>query len=154
MRFEPSFRAGLYGTFALLFVTGAGWFVADKLKDAPDGEFWQQLAPTLLMIHGGTAMIATLFLGALAPIHIRRWWRADRNRVTGAMMVTGNAVLMATAFGLYYAGSDVLRLWIGNLHLALGLLLPALFLAHVGIALRGKRRWLPSIGRGAKIERR
>jgi hypothetical protein len=140
MRLEPSFRAGLYGTFALLFVTGAGWFVADKLKDSADGEFWQQLAAALLMIHGGTAMIALLFLGALAPIHIRRWWRADRNRVTGAAMVAGNAVLMVTAFGLYYAGSDVLRPWIGNIHLALGLVLPALFLVHVWIAARGKAR--------------
>jgi hypothetical protein len=140
MRLEPSFRAGLYGTFALLFVTGAGWFVADKLKDAADGEFWQQLAAALLMIHGGTAMIALLFLGALAPIHIRRWWRAGRNRVTGAAMVAGNAVLMVTAFGLYYAGSDVLRPWIGNIHLALGLVLPALFLVHVWIAARGRAR--------------
>ena len=140
MRLEPSFRTGLYGTFALLFVTGAGWFVADKLKDTADGEFWQQLAAALLMIHGGTAMIALLFLGALAPIHIRRWWRAGRNRVTGAAMVAGNAVLTVTAFGLYYAGSETLRPWIGNIHLALGLLLPALFLVHVWIAARGKAR--------------
>jgi hypothetical protein len=140
MRLEPSFRAGLYGTFALLFVSGAGWFVADKLKDTADGEFWQQLAAALLMIHGGTAMIALLFLGALAPIHIRRWWRAGRNRVTGAAMVAGNAVLTVTAFGLYYAGSETLRPWIGNIHLALGLALPALFLAHVWIAARGKAR--------------
>ena len=139
MRLEPDFRAGLYGIFALLFVTGAAWFVADKLKDSPDGEFWQQLAAALLMIHGGAAMIALLFLGALTPIHIRRWWRADRNRVTGAVMVAGNAVLIVTAFGLYYAGSEVLRPWIGNIHLALGLGLPALFLVHVLIAARSKR---------------
>lgn len=139
-RLEPSFRVALYGTFALLFVTGGGWFVADKLKDTADGEFWQQLAAALLMIHGGTAMIALLFLGALAPIHIRRWWRAGRNRLTGAAMVAGNAVLMVTAFGLYYAGSETLRPWIGNIHLVLGLGLPGLFLAHVWIAARGKAR--------------
>jgi hypothetical protein len=140
MRLEPSFRAGLYATFALLFVSGAGWFVADKLKDSADGEFWQRLAASALMIHGGTAMIALLFLGALAPIHIRRWWRAGRNRVTGTAMVIGNAVLMVTAFGLYYAGSDVLRPWIGNIHLGLGLVLPALFLVHIWTAARGKER--------------
>jgi hypothetical protein len=140
VRLEPSFRAGLYGTFALLFVSGAGWLVADQLKDTADSEFWQQLAAALLMIHGGSAMIASLFLGALMPIHVRRWWRVGLNRGSGAVMVATNAGLIATAFGLYYAGSELLRPWISNIHLALGLGLPALFLLHIGIAARRKRR--------------
>jgi hypothetical protein len=139
MQLEPRFRAALYGIFALLFVTGAGWLVADRLKDA-EGEFWQQSAAALLMIHGGTAMIALLFLGALTPIHIRRWWRADRNRATGTVMVAGNAVLVVTAFGLYYVGSEILRPWIGDIHLVVGLALPAFFLVHVMIAARSRRR--------------
>src|SRR6266566_5690520 len=59
MRLESRFRAALYGVFALLFVTGAAWFVADRLKDTPDGELWQQIAASLLMIHGGAAMVTT-----------------------------------------------------------------------------------------------
>jgi hypothetical protein len=140
MRLEPRFRAGLYGTFAVLFVSGGAWYVADKLKDGSDGEFWQQFATALLMIHGGTAMVALLYLGALLPIHIRRWWRANRNRIAGSMMVVCNAVLMGTAFGLYYSGSDLLRPWIASIHLAFGLGLPALFVVHVLFAVRSKRR--------------
>ena len=81
-------------------------------------------------------MVALLFLGALGPVHIRRGWRSYRNRITGAIMVTFNAVLIVTAFGLYYLGSDAVRPWISNLHLAAGLGLPALIFIHV---LVGKR---------------
>ena len=67
MRLKSKFRAALYGVIAILFATGAAWFVADRLKESPDGELWQQIAASLLMVHGGAAMVALLFLGALGP---------------------------------------------------------------------------------------
>ena len=130
------FRFALYSAFSALFVTGAGWLVADGLKDAPSGDLWQSIAANLLMVHGGAAMVTLLLLGALVPLHVRRSWRAKRNRGTGTTMVTFNAVLIATAFGLYYFGSDALRPWISNVHIGVGLSLPILFLVHVFI---GKR---------------
>lgn len=133
MRIETRFRATLYGVFAVLFATGAAWWVADRLKGGPDGERWQQIAANLLMIHGGAAMVALLFLGALGPVHIKRGWRANKNRFTGIAMSTFNAVLVVSAFGLYYLGSDNLRSTISLVHLAVGLGLPAMFLVHVVI---------------------
>ena len=140
MRLDRRFRIILYGIFATLFATGAAWLVADQLKDAPGGELWQQIAANLLMAHGGAAMVALLLLGALGPVHVRRGWISCRNRVTGALMVTLNSVLTLTAFGLYYLGSDSLRPWIGDIHLALGLGLPAFLLSHVWIGKRDKSR--------------
>ena len=52
-------------------------------------------------------------------------------------MVTFNAVLIATAFGLYYTAVDWLRPWVSNIHIGVGLCLPALFLAHVVAGRRG-----------------
>jgi heme A synthase len=83
------------------------------------------------MVHGGAAMVTLMLLGALVPLHLRRAWRARTNRVTGTVMATFNAVLIVTAFGLYYSGSDVVRLWISRGHYGLGLVLPVLFLVHV-----------------------
>jgi hypothetical protein len=137
MRLNPPFRTTLYGVFAVLFATGTVWWVADRLKDTPDGELWQQVAANLLMVHGGTAMLALLFLGALGPVHVRYGWRSYKNRVTGTLMVTFNSILILTAFGLYYLGSDTFRPWISTIHLAAGLGLPILLLTHV---LQGKRR--------------
>ncbi|MEW6644804.1 MAG: hypothetical protein AB1586_30170 [Pseudomonadota bacterium] len=139
MRLERKFRVTLYGVFAVLFASGAGWFVADRLKDGDSGELWQQVSANLLMAHGGTAMLALLCLGALGPLHVKRGWRGRTNRMTGSAVVTINAVLIATAFGLYYLGSDAVRPWISTVHLAFGLGLPAILLAHVVTGRRWRR---------------
>ena len=47
-------------------------------------------------------------------------------------------VLIATAFLLYYSGSDTLRPWISNGHLVVGLALPVLLLLHVVVGRRGR----------------
>ena len=39
------------------------------------------------MLHGGTAMLILMLLGALVPVHIERAWRARKNRATGIVMV-------------------------------------------------------------------
>ena len=138
LRLDPRFRFALYGAFAVLALTGAVWLVADQLKDSPDGELWQRVSATMLMIHGGVAMLALLLLGALFPLHIRLGWRSRRNRITGPAMATFNAVLILTAFGLYYSGSDAVRPWMSGLHIALGFALPALFVVHVLLGRRSR----------------
>ena len=139
MRLDPRFRFTIYGAFAVLVVTGVLWLVADQLKQAPDSDLWQTVAADLLMVHGGTAMVTLLLLGALVPLHALRSWRARRNRVTGTAMATLNAVLIVTAFGLYYLGSDTLRPWTSDVHIVVGLILPLLFLVHVVLGRRSAR---------------
>jgi hypothetical protein len=131
LRLDPPFRYAVYGAYAALFGTGVLWFVADRFKDATEGEVWQLLGARVLMLHGGAAMIVLLILGALYPLHIRRGWRADKNRLMGAIMVALNAALILTAFALYYLGSETLRPWISNIHFYIGLSLPILLAFHV-----------------------
>jgi hypothetical protein len=129
VQIDSQFRWALYAVCAVLFVTGAGWLLADAWKESAD--VWQEVAANLLMVHGGAAMIALMLLGALVPLHLRRAWRAKRNRVTGTAMASVNAILIITAFGLYYFGSDVVRPWTSRIHYGLGLALPLLGLVHV-----------------------
>ncbi len=110
-RLYPPFRFAIYSAFAVLFASGAAWLVADRLKETSNGEILQQAAAYLLMVHGGAAMLTLMLLGALFPLHIGRAWRAKKNRATGIVMLTFNAVLIATAFGLYYLASEILRPW-------------------------------------------
>jgi hypothetical protein len=131
LRLDPVFRYALYATVAVLFITGAVWLVADRLKDSADGEFWQQTAATLLMLHGGSAMITLIMLGALVPAHMRYGWRAAKNLVTGITMCTANIVLIVTAFSLYYLGSETVRPFMSDVHTALGLAAPALLVGHI-----------------------
>src|SRR5690348_4326839 len=94
----------------------------------------------MLMLHGGTAMVTLMLLGALVPLHIRRAWRSGRNRLTGPIMIGVNAALIATAFALYYAGSETLRPWISDLHIAVGFALPLALLVHVWLGRRARQR--------------
>jgi len=134
LRLKPAFRFALYAAFAVLFVSGATWLVADRWKET--SELAQEAAADLLMVHGGAAMVALLLLGALVPLHVQRGWRAARNRIAGVAMVTFNAVLIVTAFGLYYAGSETLRPWMSDVHLWVGLAFPLLLLIHVVLGRR------------------
>ena len=112
-------------------LTGAGWLVADWQKDVSGDEIWQQSIAWLLMVHGGTAMVALLLLGALIPVHLLRAWRARKNRISGTTMATFNAILIVTAFGLYYLGSETVRPWMSWIHIGAGVSLALLFPLHI-----------------------
>ena len=135
MRLDFRFRYALYAAFSTLFISGALWLAADSLKDAPDGEGWQAISANLLMVHGGAAMVTLMLFGAMVPIHLLRAWRAKRNRWTGGVMAVLNAILIITAFGLYYLGGEEVRPWMSNIHLGAGFSLPLLLFIHI---LRGR----------------
>lgn len=137
MRLKSSFRYSIYAAFAALFLTGASWLVADWQKNISTDEIWQQTAAYLLMAHGGTAMVTLLLLGALIPVHVLRSWRSGNNLVTGSLMITLNTLLVVTAFGLYYLGSETVRPWMSWIHLVVGFCVPLLFTLHVFL---GRRR--------------
>lgn len=140
LQLNPRFRFALYSAFSTLFVTGAAWLVADGLKDTSNGDLWQVIAANLLMLHGGAAMVTLMLLGALVPLHVMRSWRRRKNRVMGLTMVTVNAVLVVTSFGLYYFGSDLLRPWMSTVHSGAGMALPLLFIVHVVLGRRSSLR--------------
>ena len=133
MRLKYAFRFALYGIFTLIFASGAVWLYADQMKNNADNdtEVWQQAAAYMLTLHGGAAMITLMLLGALCLMHVQRAWRAKKNRVTGIASLTMYGLLIATAFGLYYLGSEALRPWISTIHIAFGLAVPAVIVAHV-----------------------
>ncbi|WP_439923337.1 hypothetical protein [Nitrobacter sp. JJSN] len=136
MRLKKSFRVSTYAAFAVLSLSGAVWLLADWQKEFSTGEIWQQVAANMLMIHGGTAMLALLLLGALIPIHLLRAWRSRKNRISGSLVVTINAVLITTAFGLYYLGSEALRPWMSWIHLAAGCSVVLLLPVHIWLGRR------------------
>lgn len=136
MRLSFSFRYAIYAAFAVLLLTGAAWLVADWQKDLSTDEIWQQIMAYMLMVHGGTAMALLLLLGALIPVHLMRAWRSRKNRISGSVVVIFNALLILTAFGLYYLGSEALRPWMSWIHIAAGFALGLLFPFHIYLGRR------------------
>jgi hypothetical protein len=130
-RLDRRFRAALYAVFSVLFLTGIAWLAADRLKGGSGSDIWSATAPMLLMVHGGAGMLALMLLGALVPVHLSPAWRRGKNRLMGVAVGTLTALLIVTAYGLYYIGSDTFRIWTSDLHIGLGLAFPALLIAHV-----------------------
>jgi Na+-translocating ferredoxin:NAD+ oxidoreductase RnfE subunit len=138
LRLDPGLRFWNYAALTTLTLTGVIWLVADMLKTSED-ELWQAIAANMLMLHGMTAMIALVLLGAVAAQHVRYSWRKGKNRISGAVMVGANAGLVTTAWGLYYAGSDLLRTFAADVHIAVGIALPALVATHVVLGRRTRK---------------
>ena len=138
MRLDLGLRLWNYAAFTALLVTGAIWVVADQFKTSENGEMWQAIAANTLMLHGMTAMIALVLLGAMIPLHIQRSWRAGKNRISGSIMVATTSILVVTASGLYYAGSDPLRDLVVDVHIVVGLALPVLIVIHIMLGRRAR----------------
>jgi len=136
VRLKSSFRYWTYAVFSVLIITGAAWLVADWQKDVD--EAWQQAAANLLMIHGGAAMLALMALGALIPLHLLRAFRARKNLVSGITVASVNAVLIVTAFGLYYLGSETVRPWMSWTHIGAGFFLALMLPVHILLGRREK----------------
>jgi hypothetical protein len=145
LRLKASFRFSIYAAFVVLFLTGTVWLVADWQKDLAADDIWQQVAANMLMVHGGTAMLALMLLGALIPVHLLRAWRRRKNRVSGSVMATFNAVLIVTAFGLYYLGSEAVRPWMSWIHLVAGFSVALMFPVHIWL---GRLKSQRNVGAG------
>ena len=130
MRIEPWLRRLLYATLAALLATGVAWWVMDEGAAA---------RPLLLALHGLAAMLSLLALGAVAVLHARASWPRRRNRSSGVIVVCSLAVLVITAFALYYVGQETLRDLASVVHLVAGLALPLIVLAHISLGIRSRR---------------
>ena len=68
-----------------------------------------------------------------------RAWRTKLNRTSGITIAASNALLIITAFGLYYWGSETLRTWASALHTGVGLALPVFAMVHIVLGRRSVR---------------
>ena len=132
-------RLALHGAFAVLFLTGVAWAVLSGALNWPGyhGNMERaEIVPVLLDIHGAAAMVALIVLGSLVPQHIKLAWKGQLNRLTGALMILTQTLLVGTGYGLYYAGDTGWREWSHSLHLTLGLAFPLVILGHIVNAVR------------------
>jgi hypothetical protein len=135
LRLNPVTEFLVYLIFGLLLVTGVVWMWAQTSLDEGN-----QVSTLMLKLHGAAAMAALILLGALVS-HVRKGWKARKNRSSGITLLLVILFLVATGYGLYYAGDEQLRSLISRWHTWIGLGICLLIPAHVviGRALRRKR---------------
>jgi len=126
-RLSRPLKAVVYLSFGALLLTGAVLMFPDQLPASPH---WERIPALSRKIHGGAAMVALLVLGALTA-HVKRGWKAAKNRLSGVLLLALNAFLVATGYGLYYAADEDFRSWLIHWHGWIGLGTLVLLPAHV-----------------------
>lgn len=131
-------RLGAARTFALhavwlgLVLSGVLWLILHSFVTVK-GEFGPEHSPfeaVSLRIHGAAAFAALGFGGMMWGTHMLKAWSQKRRRWSGGLLLAIFAALVVTGYLLYYAGGDDMRARISLVHWAIGLLIPALYLAH------------------------
>jgi hypothetical protein len=138
LRLERWHRRWVYGSCAVLFLSGAAWLVARYFLRQPGefGETVHPLEPWSMKLHGAAVMAVLFFLGTLLNGHIRRAIKARRNRGSGWSMIALLAWLTLSGFVLYYlAGEADRHLW-SLAHWAGGLLFGPLVIVHIALGRR------------------
>jgi uncharacterized membrane protein (UPF0136 family) len=113
--------------------TGITWLLLDTFGQR-ESDFGLEKHPAqflIIRVHGALAMGMMMIFGGLLATHVRHYWRKRKSRVTGVALIATWSLLMITAYTLYYAGDDTLRLAAHWTHIILGIGLPAWLVAHV-----------------------
>lgn len=139
LRIERWHRRCIYVSVYALLLTGAAWLLAHYFFRTVGqfGESASPVEPWAMKLHGAAGMVMLFFLGSLMNAHVRRAIKVSRNLATGWAMIATMALLIATAFGLYYmAGESDRPVW-SLLHWGVGIGCAVLFVLHIVV---GRRR--------------
>lgn len=139
-RLSPTTVRVFVTTFGAVWLTGALWMLIQYTKSTPlDLRTPNQ---TLLMqLHGAVAFLSLICLGTFAT-HIKQGLSIKVNKPSGITLSISMAVLIVTAWMLYYVGDDTLRNISSLAHILIGACFPALVLGHAsrGIRLMQKQK--------------
>ena len=141
MRLPTLLRRLVYAVLAGSWLTGTTFFVLSRFVEI-EGEFGPEKHPwqsPILAAHGAFAFLMLMAIGALWLNHVPIGWRSGRSRRLGITLVVATALMVISGWVLYYAASETLRPLIGNVHFALGLLLPVTVALHIVFGRRARR---------------
>jgi hypothetical protein len=142
VRLGTSARRALYATMTALIGSGVWWlcihYVGNVFAVKSDDLHRLAQEAQALKVHGATAFVALLALGAMGAHHARRGWALKRNRVSGSVVVAEFTLLIITGYALYYLVSDDTHAPVSVLHWALGLALAPMLIAHIVVGRRGR----------------
>ena len=140
VRLERWHRRAIYFVTAFLVASGAAWLGLHYLghgNEASSG-LPHPLEPMAMKLHGAAAMVALALYGSLINAHMRKAWRLGRNRASGSVVAAIVALLIATAWVLYYAGGESLRTVGSALHWGLGFAIVLILPLHIWLGRRSR----------------
>lgn len=133
LRMHMSLRKGLYGVLALSLCTGVAFYILSRWVEV-EGEFGPQKHPwqfPLLKIHGASAFLMLMGIGAMFAQHVPAAWRTRRSRPLGIVIIAALSFMAISAWCLYYIANEQWRPLLGTVHASVGVSLPVLLAFHI-----------------------
>lgn len=132
LRFDRLHKQIFLFVFCVLFVSGLVWIVYDLLSYASTNQTFnsQRMPTSIIKLHGAFAMLFMLLLGSVWE-HIRAGWRMPVLRRSGIILLIVFAVLILSAWMLYYVGDDSWQNMSRIVHSAFGILAAFICTKHV-----------------------
>lgn len=137
-KLESWHRYALYALVTVLFASGLAWLLAHYFLRVA-GEFGENIHPLehwSMQAHGAFIVPLSVLAGGLLFQHMRRAYRARRNRKSGWSMIISLVWLALTGYALYYFASETLRPYWSVAHWIIGLILPPLLWLHIRLGRR------------------
>ena len=133
MKVTFGLKSVLYATTAILFVTGATYFVLDRFfkLESEFGAVPRYAQILSLHFHGIVSIWFMILFGYFYSKHIEPSRRGLVKRKSGYSLLFAMVFLIVTVPGLYYVGDEKLKAAFVFAHTYVGLLLPVPFLVHL-----------------------
>jgi heme A synthase len=91
-------------------------------------------------LHTFLGFIVIAIVGALSALHMRQGWNKKSERRTGLGLTILISLLVLTGLAIYYLGDESASIVASFMHLAIGLLLPLIYIWHVFVLRPRKRK--------------
>lgn len=133
LRLPFLFRWFLYAVITCSWMTGIAFFILREYM-VIEGDFGPQMHPLqfpMLMVHGFCAFLMIFGAGGMLFAHVPHGWKSGRQRILGSVITAVVLLQVFSGYLLYYLDGDFARLISGYIHLAIGLFVPFVLLAHV-----------------------
>lgn len=135
------YRYFFYSILSVSFITGITFWVIRRFGMV-EGDFGPEshfLQYPLLQIHGLSAFIMLMSLGAIFASHIPKTWSSKRARKSGISILSTTVFSILTAYSLYYLVSEDWHELLGNAHALVGILLPLILFMHIKLARQARK---------------
>ena len=141
MTISQHYRYFFYSVLSVSFITGIGFWLIRRFAMV-EGDFGPEshfLQYPLLQIHGLSAFIMLMSLGAVFASHIPKTWSSKRARKSGISILSMTIFSLLTAYSLYYLVSEDWHELLGNAHAIFGILLPLILFIHIKLARQARK---------------
>jgi len=141
-KISRAYRYFFYSLLSVSLLSGSGFWLLRRFAMI-EGDFGPETHPLqypVLQLHGLSAFLMLMTLGAVFASHIPKTWSTGRAKKSGIAITTAVSFSMLSAYTLYYLVTEDWHELVGNIHAIVGLLLAIILVVHVKLARQSRTK--------------